>query len=436
MRNRSVLAIALLLLFTQVASAADLAKKYTKGDWIGSGTFKGAYTVLDAKTGKPVPGKVLVIVERTEPWEDFTTDKIKRMLSDEKAQLDRLEAAGVPAVQFDAIGTYEGQPAAIEPAYAISNREWMSWADVGEDAIWRTDMTEQDREGLSILNKKSLASIKKIRKALADAKLFVRDPQVLIAKDGTIVVADPMEVKSRTPDRGIFKQRMDSMLDLLEAEAQRQIALKAQRLNSAFPGGADVGPDASDAEVTQFAADVQDRGGVVRRAQPGELPEDVQAQTYLSENGQPTVVLPEENAPVKKVALVDELTHVEQLAKAVAEQGVAGVRKLFQDAAAGEAKAQKQILDWEAAAKRRVLSLFEPGDATHEQVAQSLRELENSPGATPPPTALDGLTPEERAAIRGRGNESPTPGISGELHRLIGDRESAHDHPGDARDGR
>jgi hypothetical protein len=410
-RRSPIAAFALLIIaLSSVASADELSGKYLKGDWIAGGTFKNAWTVLDAKTRRPIKGKVLVTVDRTKAWKDLTTAKIASMLEDEAAQLDQLARAGVPTVSFDAIGTYEGRPAAIEPAYAISNRAWMSWN--GDQAIWRTDIQPGDRWHLRVLNQKSITSIKKIRKAMEASGLFVRDPQVLIAPDGTVVVADPLEVEGATPNADAYRTRMNSMLDLLQAEAQRRVAARKARLNSAFVEE-DVGPDATPEELAQFAADVADAGGVLRRAGRDELPEDVQASTYLGDDGRPTVLLPEEGAPAKKIALVDELEHVRQIARAVEAEGEDAVRRLFQDAARGEVAARARLLDWELAAKRTVLSIFEPDHPAAEAVKRSIDDLEKAPGAG---LEGEGLPKDVADAIRRRGEtESASPGIAGEL---------------------
>jgi hypothetical protein len=233
--RRSVAAALALFLLAGVASGqdGDLGRKYVKDRKLGTGTFKSAWTLKDAKTGKPIPDKVLILVDRTTAWEDIGDAEIKTMLADEQAQLEQLDKAGVPAAKYLAIGTYQGKQAGIQPRFTASNRDWMTWN--GDDAV--EDASDiNTKAGLArwdLLNERSIAAIDAIRAGMAKGKLYVRDPQVLIAANGDVVVADPMEVKTKaeTTYSDLFKQRMDTVLSVLENEARAAVlARKIEKL--------------------------------------------------------------------------------------------------------------------------------------------------------------------------------------------------------------
>lgn len=147
-------------------------------------------------------------------------------------------------------------------------------------------------------------------------------------------------------------------------------------LNSKFDEGRNVGPDATADEVSRFEEKVRRHGGEVERLPEGDerLPADVQGRTIVAENGRPLVLLPE--GTVKKFALVDELTHVLQMEREIAESGVEGLSRLFDDAAKGVGSAVDKLRAWEIRGKKMILGLLGADDPARKTVERSVSQLE------------------------------------------------------------
>jgi hypothetical protein len=228
-----VLAAVLLLCSVARAQDEDLGRRYVKDKLVGRGSFKSVWTLKDAKTGEAVPGEVLVLLEKTKAFKEYTTAFLRGMISDEVAQYERLAAAGVPVDRYLETGTYEGRPAGIQEQFVTDNHRW-TYRYRGHDK-------NQERKGnapkvlskWTLLDERSLADLLLIRDKLAASGLLVRDPQVLVAEDGHVVLFDPLEVKSEAEvdDPDVvrrWKIRMDSLLDILIREARA--AVLARRL--------------------------------------------------------------------------------------------------------------------------------------------------------------------------------------------------------------
>ncbi|HBP20424.1 MAG TPA: hypothetical protein DEA08_21860, partial [Planctomycetes bacterium] len=148
-------------------------------------------------------------------------------------------------------------------------------------------------------------------------------------------------------------------------------------LNSYFSEGPNVGPRADAAFLQRFTEKVERLGGVVERVHPGDhrLPPGAQARTYLDAQGRPHVLIPADRMPAK-VGLIDELTHVHQLAQMLKSQGRAAVQDLLMKARMGDPKAKDVVNRWEMRAKRMVRSLLPQGDPLRPLLDRSIAELQ------------------------------------------------------------
>jgi|SRR5581483_7885470 len=266
----------LFLLSVLVALAApahaqeDLGRKYAKGDLIGEGSFKKVWEVKDARTGEVIPDLVLITQDKVKAFKEYTTKQLLNMIPDEDAQLARLEAAGVPVARYEAIGTFEGKPAGIQRRYAKTNHEW-TFRYRGQDKN-QERKSKASESRWEVMNENSVRTLAQAREALERSGLLVRDPQFLVADDGSFYVADPLEVKSAdevdadTARR--WKKRMDSLLDILQRQADEAVARRRSVFADALTRGrralADFGADLSRAAADRKRGETSATPGLER----------------------------------------------------------------------------------------------------------------------------------------------------------------------------
>lgn len=148
-------------------------------------------------------------------------------------------------------------------------------------------------------------------------------------------------------------------------------------LNSYFREGLKVGPEAPPEYVTRFIEKVRANGGSVEyvAASDPRLPAGVQARTYLGPDGRPKVLLRRGETP-RKFALLDELTHVLQLARMLRARGAAEVETLLLRAETGDPAARDAILRWELKGKTLLRSMLAANDPDRATLERSIAELE------------------------------------------------------------
>lgn len=153
---------------------------------------------------------------------------------------------------------------------------------------------------------------------------------------------------------------------------QHDPVAKEHELFSRFESSA-IGPEATRAELAKLRAKVERLGGIVEMV-PSNDPRlrGAQGRTYVDANGKIRVLLPNDQ-PVRKFALIDELTHVHQLERMIRKLGAPAVLDLFERAKAGDPTARAKILGWEIEAKRMV-KLTRPADAPERKLLD--REIE------------------------------------------------------------
>ncbi len=171
-------------------SAADF-KDATLGDKLGSGGNKDVYTVNgrdDVAIGVLKEGK--------------SADS----LDDEIALLKELEAQGLPTVEVLGTTTVNGRTAIVFKRYATGSKTVVKLEKgkvriVGDSAL---------------LNQKSVEDLQRIRELLVTKNVKVDDLQFLIGSDGSVVIADPLDVHPGTePSKNNLR-----MIDLLIQVAQ------------------------------------------------------------------------------------------------------------------------------------------------------------------------------------------------------------------------
>ena len=148
-------------------------------------------------------------------------------------------------------------------------------------------------------------------------------------------------------------------------------------LNSYFPGGADVGPRASEEYLRRFAEKVARHGGTIERVAPGDLrlPEGAQARTILGADGRPKVLV-RADRPTSKLALLDELTHVLQLERMIRARGAAETGSILLRARSGDPVARDVVNRWELRAKRLTRGMLASSDPLRGELDKSIRMLE------------------------------------------------------------
>lgn len=136
---------------------------------------------------------------------------------------------------------------------------------------------------------------------------------------------------------------------------------------------ANTGPAASEAELRRYAERLARYGARIERVAASDPRlAGSQARTIVDAAGRTVVLLPDDR-PVRRYAMIDELTHSIQLDRMRRSMGAAKVAELFRFAEAGEPAAVATLLRWEIEAKRMV-RLTLPAD--HPDRALLEREIE------------------------------------------------------------
>jgi Domain of unknown function (DUF4157) len=170
-------------------SATDPYKDATLGDKIGSGQYKEAYKLPDH------PGKIIVVMKEGGTLE---------MLQQEIQILQDIEKTGIPVAKVEGLTSHNGRPAMVMKQYGGG------WKPYGEGPGPRNLMTL-----------KTIEDINAIRKIIVDSEVYINDLQFLVGEDGSLVVSDPLGVKTGSDFTSI--RVMDDIL----IEATTNVAEKA-----------------------------------------------------------------------------------------------------------------------------------------------------------------------------------------------------------------
>jgi len=174
---------------------ADDFKDAKLGDKLGSGGNKDVFVAADRDD---------IAIGVLKPGKSASS------LDEEIELLDRLKEQGLPTADVLGTTTVDGRPAIVLRRFAE-----------GSKTVVKLDKGKIKIVGNStLLNQKSVEDLQRIRAMLVEKNLKVDDLQFLIAKDGSVVIADPLEVHLDTePSKNNLR-----MIDLLIQVAQRNSA--------------------------------------------------------------------------------------------------------------------------------------------------------------------------------------------------------------------
>lgn len=123
----------------------------------------------------------------------------------ELGMLSKLEELGLPTVNASKI-TVDGQPAILMDRFALGSKEVVKLKDSQVRTVGKS----------SLLNARSAADLRAIRKTMVEKNVKIDDLQFLIGSDGKIVIADPLAVHCGTPSKNNLR-----MIDLLIQAAEK-----------------------------------------------------------------------------------------------------------------------------------------------------------------------------------------------------------------------
>lgn len=196
-----------------------------------------------------------------------------------------------------------------------------------------------------------------------------------------------------------YEERGNTRQQFSRSELARKLRANAQSGRAIFDGISDlsifaqegrgglnslyerynVGPDASREMIDRFVERARRHGAVVEFVASGDprLQGNAQARTFVGENGQIKVVLPADR-PIKRFALIDELTHVRQFSNMARATNIEEVRQLLERADRGDRAAREVLTRWEIQAKKNVLLTMDANDPARRTVQRSIEALELS----------------------------------------------------------
>ena len=159
------------------------------GELLGSGGNKDVYAYGDNQA-------VGVLRTGTNP----------QVISDEIDMLSRLNDAGIPTVNPEAVSV-EGSPGMLMDRYAQGSKEIVKLVDGKVQTVGSSPL----------LNQQSVADLQAIRDTMVNNNIRINDLQFLISSEGRVVVADPLDVNlASSPSRNNLR-----MIDLLMQAAQK-----------------------------------------------------------------------------------------------------------------------------------------------------------------------------------------------------------------------
>jgi hypothetical protein len=141
------------------------------GEHIGSGGNKDVYAIND--------DQVIAVLK---PGKNPT------LLDDEFTLLDQLRDLGLPVVDAQPV-EIDGQPAMLMDRYAQGSKDIVRTVRIGgERRVVQVG-------GADLLNQRSIDDLQRIRTQLVNDRIRIDDLQFLIGFDGSIVLADPLDVR-------------------------------------------------------------------------------------------------------------------------------------------------------------------------------------------------------------------------------------------------
>ncbi len=112
----------------------------------------------------------------------------------------------LPVVQIIEKGNFEGQPAVIMKKYMQGSK----------DIVRRIDNKMEIIGTSNLLNQKSIIDLRNIKRIMENSKISIDDLQFLIAKDGGIVISDPLNVYLKTKPSKWNTQMIDKLIEVAQ----------------------------------------------------------------------------------------------------------------------------------------------------------------------------------------------------------------------------
>lgn len=148
---------------------------------------------------KDEPDKVIAILR---------TGKPGKAIQDEVRMLDELKEMGLPIVEIIEITTHNGRPAIVMKRYAQISKDVVKIGNGKAKVIGNS----------KYLNNKSIKDLREIRDSMVRNQIKIDDLQFLIDYDGSVVIADPLNVTKGSPSKNNLR-----MIDLLIKQAESNI---------------------------------------------------------------------------------------------------------------------------------------------------------------------------------------------------------------------
>ena len=163
------------------------------GELVGKGGNKEVYAVGD--------GRVVAILQDGKPSSGI--DK-------EITMLKQLEELGLPVVNAEKV-IVDGKPGILMDKYAQDSKSIVAYDGKKGKVMLKSEADT------SLLNQNSIDDLTNIMQTMKDGKVSINDLQFLIAEDGHMVVADPLNIiPGQKPSNNNIK-----MLNILIEEAKK-----------------------------------------------------------------------------------------------------------------------------------------------------------------------------------------------------------------------
>ncbi|ADG67278.1 hypothetical protein Plim_1444 [Planctopirus limnophila DSM 3776] len=128
------------------------------------------------------------------------------ILAKERALLKQLEEAGLPVMKNHEITEYNGRPAIVMDRYALGSKKIVKYNSKIRDL--------ESIGGSVLLNEKSISDLMAIKSKMMEKNIKIDELQFLIGEDGSVVIADPLDVYPQPPT-----SRNKKMIDMLIRKA-------------------------------------------------------------------------------------------------------------------------------------------------------------------------------------------------------------------------
>lgn len=165
------------------------------GELIGEGGNKNVYEIFGHSD------EVVAVLKKGKPGS---------AIDDEIKLLTDLANNDLPVVQIIEKGNFEGQAAVIMKKYMQGSK----------DIVRRIGDKMEIVGESNLLNQKSITDLRNIKRTMENSKIRIEDLQFLIAKDGSIVIADPLNVYLKTKPSKWNAQMIDKLIEVAQKNSK------------------------------------------------------------------------------------------------------------------------------------------------------------------------------------------------------------------------